>query len=72
LAAELSGRNPRLQVVFTSGQLAPQQPVGPLGTRSVNFLPKPFRVEALLAMVRRCLERQAVLDEVYGEIVTAY
>jgi two-component system cell cycle sensor histidine kinase/response regulator CckA len=59
LAAALRAERPSLQVLYMSGYSAEMPGVGGEEEASVNFLSKPFTPQALLAAIRRCLDRKA-------------
>ena len=55
LAREIRRRRPQVRVLFTSGR----SPREPAGETAPPFLPKPYRRDALAAMVRRILNQPA-------------
>ena len=59
LARRLLAENPRLRVIYSSGYSAEiaGRDLGDLS--AVNFLPKPFNVDALRQMVGACIRRRA-------------
>jgi two-component system cell cycle sensor histidine kinase/response regulator CckA len=56
LADQLQSEDPRLRVLFTSGYTAGQTGTELANVESRNFLPKPYRPNTLLRVVRECLD----------------
>jgi two-component system, cell cycle sensor histidine kinase and response regulator CckA len=56
LAKDLSGRNPKLKIIYTSGYSPEILKQDSLLTQGINFLPKPYDLPALLKAVRLCLD----------------
>lgn len=56
LAKELSSRNPKLKIIYTSGYSPEILKQDSLLTHGINFLPKPYDLPALLKAVRLCLD----------------
>ncbi len=56
LAKELSSRNPKLKIIYTSGYSPEILKQDSLLTQGINFLPKPYDLAALLKAVRLCLD----------------
>ncbi len=59
LAERLTGEDPRLRVIFTSGYTAGMPGSDLDNVAEGNFLPKPYRPATLLQVVRDCLDRPA-------------
>ena len=56
LAKDLSARNPRLKIIYTSGYSPEILKQDSLLAQGINFLPKPYDLPALLKAVRLCLD----------------
>jgi two-component system cell cycle sensor histidine kinase/response regulator CckA len=56
LADLLQSEDPRLRVIFTSGYTAGQHGTELANVKTRNFLPKPYRPNTLLSVVRECLD----------------
>jgi PAS domain S-box-containing protein len=56
LADQLQREDPRLRVLYTSGYTAGQAGLGLSHVEERNFLPKPYRPNTLLQVVRDCLD----------------
>jgi two-component system, cell cycle sensor histidine kinase and response regulator CckA len=56
LAHQLQSEDPRLRVIFTSGYTAGQRGTELANVNERNFLPKPYRPNTLLQVVRACLD----------------
>jgi len=56
LADRLQSEDPRLRVIFTSGYTAGQRGTELANVHERNFLPKPYRPNTLLRVVRECLD----------------
>jgi two-component system cell cycle sensor histidine kinase/response regulator CckA len=56
LADRLQSEDPRLRVIFTSGYTAGQRGTELANVNERNFLPKPYRPNTLLQVVRQCLD----------------
>jgi two-component system, cell cycle sensor histidine kinase and response regulator CckA len=59
LAERLTGEDPRLRVLFTSGYTAGMPGSDLENVAEGSFLPKPYRPATLLQVVRDCLDRPA-------------
>jgi PAS domain S-box-containing protein len=57
LADLLQSEDPRLRVIFTSGYTAGQRGTELANVKDRNFLPKPYRPNTLLSVVRECLDQ---------------
>jgi len=57
LAEKLTGEDPRLRVIFTSGYSAGMPGTDLDNVQEGSFLPKPYRPSTLLQIVRDCLDR---------------
>lgn len=57
LAREIRRRRPEVRVLFTSGRVAPEGRAGEAA--AVHFMAKPYRRDALAAMVRKVLDQSA-------------
>jgi nitrogen-specific signal transduction histidine kinase/CheY-like chemotaxis protein len=57
LAEKLTGEDPRLRVIFTSGYSAGMPGTDLDNVEEGSFLPKPYRSSTLLQIVRDCLDR---------------
>ena len=58
LAGLLTGRNPRLKVLFMSGHAANRADLEEMLGNGVQFLPKPFTSDALIRKVRETLSEE--------------
>jgi two-component system, cell cycle sensor histidine kinase and response regulator CckA len=56
LAGQLQSEDPRLRVLYTSGYTAGQAGMELASVEARNFLPKPYRPNTLLSVVRECLD----------------
>ncbi len=64
LAARMRRDRPKLRIVYTSGYTREwNEPSSPLRERE-NFLRKPYRTQALLELVRRCLDHPGSCAEI--------
>jgi two-component system, cell cycle sensor histidine kinase and response regulator CckA len=73
LAKNLLARNPRLEVIYTSGYSPEMLSKTSLAAEGINFLPKPYDPNTLLKAVRLCLDGGKLasinfrLDEAFEE-----
>jgi two-component system, cell cycle sensor histidine kinase and response regulator CckA len=67
LAEALRQRQPELRVLYTSGYTEDEILLRGLRTEAVDFLPKPFTAESLLARVGEVLGRQPARDAASAE-----
>ena len=56
LAKILSAKNPRLQVIYTSGYNTEFMQRDSLLAQGINFIPKPYDVRTLSKAIRYCLD----------------